>query len=100
VDYEENLVAKSAWYYYVGGLTQQNIAEKLGVSRIHVIRLLDLARQNGVISFKIREDSIRRFDIEKRMTDMWGLSDVFIAPSPAKGMESAENVAYAAAMYI
>ena len=100
MDYEENLVAKSAWYYYVGGLTQQNIADKLGVSRIHVIRLLDLARQNGVISFKIREDSIRRFDIEKRMTDMWGLSDVFIAPSPAKGMESAENVAYAAAMYI
>ena len=100
MDYEENLIAKSAWYYYVGGLTQQNIADKLGVSRIHVMKLLDLARQNGVINFRIREDSIRRFDIEKRMTDMWGLSDVFIAPSPVKDMEAAENVAYAAAMYI
>ena len=92
MDYEENLIAKSAWYYYVGGLTQQNIADKLGVSRIHVMRLLDTARQNGVINFRIREDSIRRFDIEKKLTDIWGLSDVFVAPSPAKGMEGAENV--------
>lgn len=100
MDYEEILMAKSAWYYYVGGLTQQNIADKLGVSRIHVMKLLDLARQSGVISFKLREDSFRRFDIEKRMADLFGLNDVFIAPSPAKGMEAAENVAYAAAMYI
>lgn len=100
MDYDEILMAKSAWYYYVGGLTQQSIADKLCVSRIQVMKLLDLARQNGIISFRLREDSFKRFDIEKKMSDMWGLSDVFIAPSPASGMEAAENVAYAAAMYI
>ena len=100
MDYEEILMAKSAWYYYVGGLTQQNIADKLGVSRIHVMKLLDTARQSGVISFRLREDSFRRFDIEKKMCDLFGLNDVFLAPSPAKGMEAAENVAYAAAMFI
>ena len=98
MNYEEILMAKSAWYYYVGGLTQQNIADKLGVSRITVMKLLDMARQSGVVSFRIRDD--RRFDIEKRMSDMWGLSDVFIVPAPTNGMEAAENVAYAAAMYI
>ena len=100
MDYEEILMAKSAWYYYVGGLTQQNIADKLGVSRIQVMKLLDMARQSGIVSFRIREDSFRRFDIEKKMSDKWGLSDVFIVPSPVNGMEAAENVAYAAAMYI
>ena len=100
MDYEELLMAKSAWYYYVGGLTQQSIGEKLGVSRIHVMKLLELARQNGVVTFRLREESFRRFDIEKKMLDRFGLSDVFIAPAPTKDMETAENVAYAAAMYI
>lgn len=100
MDYDDILVAKSAWYYYVGGLTQQSIADKLGVSRITVIRLLENARQSGVISFRLREDSFRRFDVEKRLCDRFGLKDVFLAPSPAGGMEAADNVAYAAAMYI
>lgn len=100
MEYEEILMAKSAWYYYVGGLTQQSIGDKLGVTRVHVMKLLDMARQSGIVSFRLREDSFRRFDIEKKMADIWGLSDVFIAPSPVNGMGASENVAYAAAMYI
>ncbi len=100
MEYEEILMAKSAWYYYVGGLTQQSIGDKLGVTRVHVMKLLDMARQSGIVSFRLREDSFRRFDIEKKMADTWGLSDVFIVPSPVNGMGAAENVAYAAAMYI
>ena len=33
-DFEENLMIKIAWYYYMEDLTQQAIANQLGISRM------------------------------------------------------------------
>ena len=44
-DYEEILEIKTAWYYYMEGLTQQEIGERLGISRLRVNRLLDKVRK-------------------------------------------------------
>lgn len=93
-------MGKAAWYYYVGELTQQQVADKLGVGRPRVMKLLDLARQNGVVRFQLQKNSLRHFDLERRLADRWGLSDVFVAPSPAMGMEPSDNVARAAATYL
>ena len=60
MDYEEALMIKTAWYYYLENMTQQKISELLGISRIRVIKLLEKARQTGIIQFKIREDSASR----------------------------------------
>lgn len=45
--------ARAAWLSYVGGLTQDEIAGQLGVSRPGVQRLLALARQEGVVKVHI-----------------------------------------------
>src|SRR5438552_9559961 len=39
-DPEEELQARVAWYYYVGNLTQQQIATRIGSNRVRVNRLL------------------------------------------------------------
>lgn len=63
-NYEEILMVKTAWYYYIENYTQQKISELLGISRIRVIRLLEKARQNGIVSFRIRQDNNRRMQVE------------------------------------
>ena len=40
---------RAAWLYYVEGLTQEQIAEALGLSRIKVIRMLAAARSEGLV---------------------------------------------------
>ena len=65
MDYEEALMIKTAWYYYLENMTQQKISELLGISRIRVIKLLEKARQTGIIQFKIREDSASRMQVER-----------------------------------
>ena len=45
-DFEENLMMKTAWYYYMENMTQQAIADQMGISRMRVIRLLEKARQD------------------------------------------------------
>jgi DNA-binding transcriptional regulator LsrR (DeoR family) len=45
--------ARAAWMSFVGGMTQDEIAQQLGVSRPGVQRLLALARQEGLIKVHI-----------------------------------------------
>ena len=58
VHYEDALMVKAAWYYYFENMTQQAIADRLSISRMRVIKLLETARQNGVIQFRLRSDSV------------------------------------------
>lgn len=100
MDYEESLVVKTAWYYYLENMTQQSISEKLGISRMRVIKLLEKARQNGIIQFKIRQDSAQRMHVERQLIEKWGLKDAFVAPSSPSDTDRNQNIAVAAAMYI
>lgn len=100
LNYEEVLIAKTAWYYYYGNMTQQQISDLLGIPRNRVIKLLEKGKQSGIIQFKIRSDSAKRMDIEEKMKSMYGLKDCFIVPSPANPEDINENIAQAASMYI
>ena len=54
LNYEESLMVKAAWYYYFENMTQQAIADRLSISRMRVIKLLETARQTGVIQVRLR----------------------------------------------
>ena len=69
MDYEEALMAKAAWYYYFENLTQQQISDQIGVSRLRVVRLLEKARETGMIQFSLRRGSEVRMEAEKRLKD-------------------------------
>ena len=99
-DYENILMNRAAWSYYMENYTQQNISDLLGVSRAKVISLLERARQNGVIQFRIRQEGDRRIQMEQKLTDRFGLKDVFTVPGAGTLANLNESIAQAAAMYI
>lgn len=98
--YEEMLMVKTAWYYYIENYTQQKIAELMGISRVRVIRLLEKARQEGIVSFRIRQDNSRRMQLEKALTARYGLKDAFLIPVGGDAANLNESLAQGAAMYI
>lgn len=51
---DKRILVKVAYMYYDENMTQQEIADKLGVSRPSVSRMLQKARQNGIVEIKIR----------------------------------------------
>jgi len=91
---------KTSWYYYFENMTQQQIADVLGVTRLRVIKLLEKARETGIIQFKLRQDGVERIQIEKALMEHYGLKDVFVVPSMPGRTEVNENIAKAAAMYV
>ena len=100
MDYEDALMAKAAWYYYFEGLTQQQISDRIGVSRIRVIRLLEKARQTGIIQFSLRKGNEERLKTERMLMERYGLDDVFLVPGPTDPSKVNANIAEAASMYM
>lgn len=99
-NYDESLIVKAAWYYYIENMTQQKISEKLGISRMRVIKLLDKAKQNGTIQFKIPRSHSQQLLAEQELILKWNLQDAFVVPTPAPEANLNETIAQAAAMYI
>ena len=71
-------MAEVARLYYVRELTQQQIAERLGVSRFKVIRLLEQARSEGVVRFEIDEAAPVDDDLSRRLEDRFGITAVVV----------------------
>lgn len=45
----EHLRARIAWYYYIGGLTQQEISERVGIARSRVNKIVGQLRADGSV---------------------------------------------------
>lgn len=80
MDEKLELQAKIAWLYYIGNLTQQDIAKKLGMSRPTVQRFLNLAIESGVVQVKIDHTTTVCMDLAKRLKERFKLTECEIAP--------------------
>ena len=98
--YEDMLMVKVAWYYYFEGKTQQQIADLMGIHRMRVVKLLDAARQNGIVRFQLRKDNESRMALERELIARFQLEDAFIVPAGDEGDTSLDSLAEAASMYI
>ena len=101
MNYEESLMVKAAWYYYFENMTQQAIADRLSISRMRVIKLLENARQTGVIQFRLRSDGVGMVKQSQELINKYHLKDVFLIPEvDSDEAHPNESIARAGAMYI
>ncbi len=69
----EQLAVRICWHYYTLGMTQQEIAEKLGINRVRVNRLLAEARRRGVVRVTIHSKLADAVALEHRLSEAFGL---------------------------
>lgn len=96
--YENNLIYKVTWFYYADNMTQKQIAEHLGISRMKVVKLLNQAKNDGIIKFKMNSDAKAHINLERKLMEKFNLEDVFIVPSTPSNVN--DNIAKGAAQYI
>lgn len=75
------LLGRVARMYYELGMTHQEIATALGMSRIRVTRLLAEARAQGVVEVTVHSDAPLFADEQVALTDRFGLGQVWLSPS-------------------
>ena len=90
----EQLMVQAAKLYYDLDQTQADIADRLGVTRWQVGRLLREARDIGIVRIEIVPHAPRRPDLESALQRRLGLRDAIVVPGDQ------DAVARAAAGYL
>lgn len=89
--------ARAGWLYYVAGMTQDQIAREMGVSRQRAQRLVSRAVAEGLIHVRLEHPITVCLDLERALMDRFGLSRARVAPSLGPGGDASRAIAPTAA---
>ena len=81
---EERFLARVAWAYHVDGLTQGEVARRLGVTRLRVNRALAEARRTGLVRVSLNTAFAPCIELEEALRARYGLRRAYVAPAPAR----------------
>jgi DNA-binding transcriptional regulator LsrR (DeoR family) len=76
------LTASIARRYYLDGRSKVEIAEEFGLSRFKVARLIDAARDSGLVRIEIRHHGEIDVDLSARLQDRFGLQHSIVVDTP------------------
>lgn len=95
-----DLNVKTAWLYYVEGFTQEQIAEKLNVSRVKVMRTLAACTAEGIVFTTINAATAEQVALERMLEKRWGLDAAVVVPTPASEEYLEKAIGHAVAKYL
>lgn len=77
---DQRLVLKVATLYYQEELTQSEIAKKIGVSRPVISKLLQTARDKGIVEIYIKDENAVAVNLGVQLEKKFQLEDVVVVP--------------------
>ncbi len=92
-----HLLANVALLYYGEGLTQNEIAKRIGVSRATVVNYLREGRERGVVDIHINGQALASSSLSRQLKNKFSLADVYIAQY-AHAANALSQTAHAGAM--
>lgn len=97
----EDIVILTAWLYYHDGLNQNQIADKLAVSRASVVNYLNEARERGYIRISLNEDVFLGHRLSLALCQAFNLTAAYVVPDDPDDEEATfQRVARGAAHWL
>ncbi len=97
---DTDLAVAAAWLYYKQGLKQEEVARRLGVSRVKVTRLLARARREGVVQFVITRPLPEPFRLADELRRAYGLERAVVVPAAGTREATLDALGAAGADYL
>ncbi|MBG21315.1 MAG: LacI family transcriptional regulator [Rhizobiales bacterium] len=91
---------RAAWLYFIEGMTQAEVAAKLGVNRIMITRLLSEARRRGEVIIRIESPIAGLIELQNRLEERFGLGRAIVAPCEDEADDPTKVIASAAGAYV
>lgn len=82
VDVTDDVKTRIAWLYYVEGMTQDEVANLMGMNRSRVLRVLAAARQDGTVQIRVTTRMSRCIELERMLEQRWSLTRAIVVPEP------------------
>lgn len=97
---EASLSIRAAWMHYIGGLTQSSVAKELGVSSAKAHRLIAKAVDSGVVKISIVGKVANCLELEKQLSNAFGLKFCEIAPDVGNSDLALEALGHIGAQFL
>lgn len=79
-DDETSMATRAAWLHYAGGLTQSEVAKRLGLTSLKAHRLITKANQEGLVKVYIDGEVSECVELETKLMERYGLSYCEVVP--------------------
>nr|WP_298685027.1 sugar-binding transcriptional regulator [uncultured Dongia sp.] len=97
---ERSLAARAAWLSFIGGYTQEEIAQKLGLSRVKINRLIAEATEAGLVRVFVEGNAAECVALESRIAAHWQLDFCSVSPTVDDNALPLRTLAAAGAHYL
>ena len=81
-DLEQDVRTRAAWLYYMEGLTQDAVAQMLGMTRARVLRMLAACREDGTVQIRVTTQLSRCMELARRLEERFGLERAVVIQRP------------------
>lgn len=76
------MLVKVSTLYYMDGLNQNEIAERLGISRPQISRMLSAARSEGIVHITIQDPFSEEHQVERELIETFGIKNAVVVHVP------------------
>lgn len=78
------LVARICWYHFPDDQTQQQVAERVGLCRATINKVINDARRQGIVRILIDSPATPCAELEARLREKFALRGAVVVPSPVE----------------
>jgi len=78
---ERGFMVKVANLYYFGGWTQSQISKKMGISRSAISKVLQKARDEGIVEIYIKDENAHIVELGRALEDKYDLKEAIVVPT-------------------
>jgi len=96
----DRLRVRAAWMYFIEQMTQNDIAEALGIGRVTVVRMLAEARARNEVLIAIEGELADTIKLERDLEARFGLERAVVAPLSSEDADPIPTLGAATGGYI
>lgn len=100
VEFGGDPVVWAAWLYYEERMTQEEVAERLGVSRATVVNVLQEARDRGIVTIAVSPKHLQSVRISHALSELYALENCVIVPDDGGRRPDFERIGQAGAQVL
>ncbi len=97
---QSELATRICWYHFREGQTQQEVADRVGLSRVTINKIISDAFRRGYVKIFFDTPSGACLDLEGQLRKKYGLRDVVVVPSPLDASTVRSIVGLATGEYV
>jgi deoxyribonucleoside regulator len=97
---EKTRLIEVARLYYEHDFSQLQIAKKIGISRPGVSRLLQTARETGIVKIEIIDPDARGTQLEDSLREKFGLKHIIVVPTDSDSSQIKKRLGNATVKYL